>query len=174
MPDTTHGDSLFSEEIQEHGTAVRRILSGYSTDPDHLDDLLQKTWKRAWERRKQFRGGNHRAWLCTIGRHVAIDDFRARQARKRAMDRFATDSEETSQLARQEGEAGPDEWANRVKQAMSGQLTPRERDVVGLRLCEGLTNKETSEQLDISASTVRVHLANGLEKLRAALREGSQ
>jgi NarL family two-component system response regulator LiaR len=55
--------------------------------------------------------------------------------------------------------------SNRVKKPLPGGLTPREHDVVSL-VAEGFSNHEVAEQLFLSESTVRVHVANILHKLK--------
>ena len=48
-------------------------------------------------------------------------------------------------------------------------LTPREREVL-LLLCEGLSNKLISRKLDISVSTVKIHISHVLGALGARSR----
>jgi DNA-binding NarL/FixJ family response regulator len=45
----------------------------------------------------------------------------------------------------------------------SGQLTPRELEVVGL-VTEGLTNKEIAAQLGLSCRTVHAHISNAMDR----------
>ena len=49
-------------------------------------------------------------------------------------------------------------------QALLGELTERERDVMGL-VVEGLPNKLIADQLDISVRTVEVHRARVFDKM---------
>ena len=49
------------------------------------------------------------------------------------------------------------------------RLSPREREVLGL-VSNGYTNKEVASQLNISYSTVRIHLAHAFEKLHVRCR----
>lgn len=49
------------------------------------------------------------------------------------------------------------------------QLSPRQRSVVELSVINGWSSTEISEELGMSASTVRVHLANGLKRLKTIM-----
>lgn len=56
--------------------------------------------------------------------------------------------------------------ALRRRDAVGGDLTPREREVLKL-LAAGLSNSEIAERLYLSAGTVRLHVSNILAKLGA-------
>jgi len=49
--------------------------------------------------------------------------------------------------------------------AARNQLTPREREMAGLLLVYGYSNKELAEHCDISVKTVKNHLDNMMRKL---------
>jgi RNA polymerase sigma-70 factor, ECF subfamily len=55
-----------------------------------------------------------------------------------------------------------------LKEAIK-QLTPRQRAVVVLHEMSGLSTQQVAEALDISESTVRVHLCKGKQKLARLL-----
>lgn len=54
-------------------------------------------------------------------------------------------------------------------EALGLDLTPREKEVLGL-LVQGKTNRELSQELNISEGTVRLHVSNILAKLEAGNR----
>lgn len=62
-----------------------------------------------------------------------------------------------------------DERKGSVMANRSGQLTPREQEVVAL-LCDGLADKEVAAKLGIGCVTVRTYVARACEKLGAANR----
>ena len=58
------------------------------------------------------------------------------------------------------------------EQAASGELTEREREVLGL-IARGYTNKQIAETLVVSEKTARNHVSHILEKLGIARRSGA-
>lgn len=59
------------------------------------------------------------------------------------------------------------DFVNRALEVFAerNQLTPREKEMVGLLLMYGYSNKELAEHCDISVKTVKNHLDNMMRKL---------
>lgn len=55
---------------------LTRRLTVVLHDPDEAQDVAQSAFTRALERRNQFRGGDVRAWLYTIGIRLALNELR--------------------------------------------------------------------------------------------------
>ncbi|GAA3367820.1 sigma-70 family RNA polymerase sigma factor [Streptomyces sannanensis] len=72
-------------ELQRvHGPALFHFLLGLTFgDRQRAEDLLQETLVRAWQHPEAFGGPyeSMRPWLFTVGRRLAIDARRSRQAR---------------------------------------------------------------------------------------------
>lgn len=67
-----------------YGVRVRRFLSDRAFDADELNDLVQKTWVRAFVLRKQFTGaGRFEAWLMAIARTVYLNHVESESALRR-------------------------------------------------------------------------------------------
>jgi len=64
---------------------------------------------------------------------------------------------------------GSDRMKGLHPEALTIQLTPREREVLTL-LCEGLSNKAIGRRLDIAVATVKVHVGNILRALDVSTR----
>jgi DNA-binding NarL/FixJ family response regulator len=72
----------------------------------------------------------------------------------------------TSQVARMVVRSFLQDKANHAE---TNQLSPRELEILGL-VAKGLSNKEVSNALNISAGTVRIHLGHIYEKLHVRCR----
>jgi len=168
MSVTAQPDPSWNEEfrqfLESREPLVRSRLARYAEGPDHLDDLLQETWTRCLERWEQYRGRGRTAWVLAVARSIAIDDHRARRRRLRLARQHQWDREGTLKPSAME----LDEIRQEVGKAFHA-LTEREREVVHLRFLSDQSTPDVASLLRISESTVRVHLANALKKLRTAL-----
>jgi len=70
---------------QHGGPLLAYALQLTSGDRQRAEDVVQETLLRAWRHPEalQPNRGSPRAWLRTVARNVAFDDYRARQARPR-------------------------------------------------------------------------------------------
>lgn len=75
----------WNKAYSEDRNAVREILLKMESDYDLVDDLMQDTFERAWDKLDQW---DHRSsfltWVCTIANNVGVDHVRRTQAEKRA------------------------------------------------------------------------------------------
>lgn len=72
-------ETAFAQLHERHARALAAFLAARS-GRDQVDDLLQETWTRVWEHLPDgYRGGNFRAWVIEIARHLFIDHVRKRR-----------------------------------------------------------------------------------------------
>ena len=73
---------LFRRLVESLSSRLLGVASAYVDDVDVAHDVVQETWIRAYERRRQFQGrGSLVGWLITICRSVAIGGVRKAAAR---------------------------------------------------------------------------------------------
>lgn len=163
---------FFRELIDELSPRLLGAAWSFANGSDHAHDLVQATWVKAWERRTQFRGeGDLTHWIVRILYRVCLQDRRDRDLRHR-LTRLAAD-ELTPSIP--ENPASRVELAERMAQLHDGlaRLSAQELEIALLTFRDGLTSVEVGEKLRISASTVRVHVANVRKKLKEHRKEGS-
>jgi RNA polymerase sigma factor (sigma-70 family) len=153
----------FSEEVQPHEPALRAyLLARFPSLSDH-DDLIQETYTRLLRAKESGTLRYARAFLFTAARNAALDVFRRRQVVSLEP---VTDFKELSVLAERPGVAelvGQQQELEILAEAVRA-LPDRCRQVLMLRYLDGLSYKEIAAQLNISAETVKVHMAKGMRR----------
>jgi RNA polymerase sigma factor (sigma-70 family) len=133
-------------------------------DPAAAEDVTASAFERAYRRRQTFvaRRGSPRAWLFGIARNAALDELRRRKRAQAVepdlLDLGAEPVDERAELLLRRGA---------VRQALAG-LSPRERDLVGLKFHAGLTNAEIARVLGTSETNAGTMLHRTIQKLREA------
>jgi RNA polymerase sigma-70 factor (ECF subfamily) len=151
--------------LMEHVGFLRALALSLLQNEADADDVVQQTLATAMERPPAAHG-NLRAWLATVTRNFALLTHRRR---KRARQRERA-------VARPEGTPSPAEIAARLEleRKVVDAVTELEepyRTTVILRFYDGLQPTEIARHLGVPASTVRVRLKRGLDRLRARLEE---
>lgn len=124
-------------------------------NPDLADDLLHDVFVTAARRREQLaRADSPRAWLFGVARKIALASGRKLQRRSLELthDVAARSDEDPADTAFHEAIAA---------------LEPRDREILELRLREGLTYDEIAAALEIPVGTVRSRLHHAVRRLRA-------
>ena len=151
--------------LMEHVGFLRALALSLLQNEADADDVVQQTLATAMERPPAAHG-NLRAWLATVTRNFALLTHRRR---KRAQQRERA-------VARPEGTPSPAEIAARLElerkvvDAVTGLEEPYRTTVI-LRFYDGLQPTEIARHLGVPASTVRVRLKRGLDRLRVRLEE---
>lgn len=162
---------LYEVIVRRHNTRLYRAIRSILGSEDEVEDVMQETYVRAYERLAQFAGhGAFAGWLLQIGVREGIARLRRRTFRAPArheaqgdcMDCFAAST------------PSPDEAADRrellaVVSRGIDSLSALLRTVFILREVEGLDTETVAASLELSAETVRVRLHRARRHLQAQL-----
>lgn len=151
-------DSLFAELVTLHSPRLLRQLQPYADARADARDLLQEVWLRAFQKRHTFDGrGSLIGWLLMVSRTVGIAAVRKRTREP--------STEEFTEVAVQASA-----HSDQLREAVLS-LPERQRDVLLLRLIEGLSTVETAHRLGCAEGTVKASLHQATRKLREHLKE---
>jgi len=150
--------------VERHWRGVLAVLRQRLGNSPDVEDLLQETFVRAYERLGQLRQPKKfRLWLLRIATKLCADLRRRR--------REVVPGEESLRILveRQSSRNARPRPNTDVRDAVDA-LPQKYREVVMLRFLGGMTCKEIAEFLDEPAGTVRNRLFRALEMLRSKLR----
>lgn len=156
-------ETTFRHLERDQSGRLRALIRGYTDDDDEASDLLQQSWLAIYRSRAQFDGrGALAGWLLAVCRNTCLAHARRRTARPVLIAIQSADA--TAQPA-------PDPaLAAHIHDAIAS-LAPRERDVVMLRLVDGVSTREAAERLDCAEGTIKATLHRATTKLRERLRD---
>ena len=155
--------------LEQHVPQVYRFALRLAGDPHRAEDLTQETFLRAWRGRKHLRDpGAARVWLFKITVNLWRDQVRrARQGPNRADgpcdDHAARQTPAERAMIDQEDVA-------RALGAMDS-LPDRQREVLYLRACEGLSIGQIADVLGISPEAAKASLSLARKAMRRRLKD---
>ena len=153
-----------------HAGALFRLAYHLAGNVADAEDLTQETYLRAYRGFAGFRGGDVRAWLFTILRHVFLDECR----RRRRMPLIESADDDAFALAHPDaGPSAPSAEAEALRRLPSdaierafAALPPDWRLVVLLADVEELSYREIADIMDIPLGTVMSRLHRALDGFR--------
>lgn len=162
--------ALFRSLVEGESPRLLRYATWLCGSEQDAQDLVQETWIAAYKQRETFEGLSPLlSWLTAICRSHFLSTRRTNERRKQLL---ATHS--SSYLAERRTlshAAAPDPLARRRVAEALGALPERQRDVIILRLVEGLSTKECADRLGVAEGTIKSSLARGLAALRPLLED---
>ncbi|MBO0856745.1 MAG: sigma-70 family RNA polymerase sigma factor [Nocardia sp.] len=149
----------------QHAAALWRYTYSLVGDPGRAEDIVQETLLRAWQRPEVLdqSTSSSRAWLFTVARHMAVDEFRSARHRRE----FGTD-DPPEQPTVDETEHAVDSWV--IADALA-RLSTDHRAVIVRAYYRGLSTQQIADELAIPEGTVKSRMHYGMRALRTALRE---
>ena len=155
--------------LQEYVPRIYRYALRLTQDPHAAEDLTQETFLRAWRHSRMLRRPQALpAWLLSIATNLWRDQLRRAQLPVAKARPLPEDYARPAATAEQRVDDQDD--LRRALEAMEA-LPPRQRDVLYLSACEGLSAAEIVAVLGISKDAVKVSLCLARKKLREKLKD---
>lgn len=161
---------------------VRRFFVRLGYTAEDSEDLAQETLTRVFRQIESFRNeSSFKSWLFAVASNLHRNEHRHRHREKRdapevSIDAPAPAGQETRPLDPPSSETAPDKAAyeKERREALARtvrELPPQMRQVLSLRVDQDLKYREIAAVLQISIETVKAHLFQARQRLRAELGE---
>ncbi len=155
-------EAAFALLVERYQDRIFRLAKGMLYNAGGAEDAAQEVFLRAYTGLGRFRfGSSVYTWLFSTLRNVCRECNR-RDARAP----LALDREPSDDLADPSRHAIASERLEQVMQRVR-ELPARQRDVVLLRIFEGLSVSETAKVLRCREGTVKVHLHRAMKVLKS-------
>jgi RNA polymerase sigma-70 factor (ECF subfamily) len=156
----------FETLLRRHADGIVSYLRGLTGDIDAAKDLAQETFIAVWESRAAYapraRVGT---WLHAIARNRYVDWVRKRANRPRTA---GGPNGVESPSPPPEAAVERRELIARALELLA-KLPDTEREVIVLRILEGMPYAEISDLIDVPENVVRVYASRALARLREAM-----
>jgi RNA polymerase sigma-70 factor (ECF subfamily) len=153
--------------LEEYVPRLYRFALRLTNDPHAAEDLTQETVLRAWRRQGILRNPRAaRVWLFRILVNLWRDQLRRSRLPVARAGPLA--QEQPSRSPPPDRKAAEQDDLRRVLEAVAA-LPPRQREVLHLGACEGLSAGEVADVLGISPDAVKASLCLARQRLRHQL-----
>jgi RNA polymerase sigma-70 factor (ECF subfamily) len=161
-----------SELLAREEAALRRVIQRYVRDAATTDDLFQEVSIKVLKRIDSVRDpAALRGWLFQLARNACLDYLR-REDRRLAI---PSDTLAERSAAGEIGRSPADQLLSKERveavQRALRRLPASQREVIRLRIEEGLDHLAISQRLGISRQAVEVRLCRGRSALKEQLDE---
>lgn len=165
---------LFEILLRRYNQTLYRVIRGYLHDEDDVEDAMQDTYLKAFDKLQQFQGKSaFSTWLVRIGINEALLRIR-RLKQSRSMVLHEADVKEEIVNVSDNIEMTPEKLAIRhetrqlIEKAID-QLPEKFRIIYILKEIEGMKNEEIAHCLEISTPNVKVRLHRARTLLKDTL-----
>ncbi|HET6573053.1 MAG TPA: sigma-70 family RNA polymerase sigma factor [Fimbriiglobus sp.] len=155
-------DAALGRLFERYEGPVFRFLFGVLRDHHQAEDALQETFVQALRKADAIDPATFRGWLYTVAYQQGM--LQKRRARRRPA------AAEPGVLVGVAADAGPDaERADdlRAVTELLAELPAAQREVIRLRVYDGLRFREVAERVGCPLNTALARMHDGLKKLRA-------
>ncbi|MFZ6036149.1 MAG: RNA polymerase sigma factor [Patescibacteria group bacterium] len=153
----------FGELYDDYVDRMYAFVYARTLHRETAEDLTSAVFIKALGHIGRYRGGSFRAWLYRIARHTIIDHYRTAKA-VIPLDVIL----QTSREPRTENSSEQLALLSEVRQYLSG-LSPRHRDVVLLRIWDGLSYREIAQIAGMTEGQCKMQISRVLRQTRIAL-----
>ncbi len=163
-------EELLARLYDEYYDKIARYISIRIGNQAEAEDMAGEVFLKALESLDSYqeRGAPMQAWLFKIAHNLLVDYVRKVSKRKT----IPIDTLEISDRVNLEETVERQLQSEKLSQALK-QLTPSQREVIGLRFFAGLTSTEVGKILGKSSGAVREMQSAAVKSLRKLMYEGS-
>jgi RNA polymerase sigma-70 factor (ECF subfamily) len=161
-------DHWFATEVLPHEGLLRRYMLRVWRNPSEVADLIQEVYVRVYERARDQRPLQPKAFLFATARNLMTDHLR--KTRVVSIDTV----QEVDGIDALVDEISPERHLSarqdlgRLAQAFDS-LSDRCRDVIWFRRVEGLSQRETADCMGLKEEAIESQLARGIRTLARAV-----
>jgi RNA polymerase sigma-70 factor (ECF subfamily) len=166
---------LFEILLRRYNQTLYRVIRGYLRDEADVEDAMQDTYLKAYDKLEQFQGkAAFSTWLIRIGINEALLRLRKlRRVRSLVSQEADVDAKTITQLP-DTRQMNPEKQAIQVEtrqllEKAIDHLPEKLRVIYILKEVEGLKNDEIARCLDISEPNVKVRLHRARTMLKETL-----
>ena len=145
----------YIEIVKLHSKAIYRFLYKNYNDVAICEDIVQETFSKLWEKRKEIDTEKAKPWLYKVAYHRLIDNIRANK-------KFATQSDDEIFINQNSTYNDSKELVNTYLEFLS----LRQKSLIVLRDIEGYEYQDIAEILEIELSSVKVGLFRARKKIK--------
>lgn len=156
----TGDHECFAELFARHRKKVYFACRAFYSDGGAAEDATQETFLRAYEKIRQFGGGDFGGWLMRIARNICIDQYRKRRPEVEIDD---TDLSKSCAGLTTVPVYDLHSTIDRVWKEMKS-LAPEQQRCLEMKI-EGYSYEETAARTGLSVEAVKSHLQNGRRML---------
>ena len=155
-----------AELVRRHIPALGRFLYSSGASREDVEDLVQETLFRAFQKLASWRGdASFRSWLFTIAGNLLRDQFRSRKGRQM----LSLEGHEIAGASDPHADLAADEAEKQVRRGLA-QLPRLQREVFLLRAQEGSEYEEIAVVLGTTPGAARVHYHHAVKRLKEFMR----
>jgi RNA polymerase sigma factor (sigma-70 family) len=162
-----------SAAFVQHQSSLKRFVARFFSRSQDIEDVVQEAYLRAFIAEKNGETAySPKAFLFRIAKNVALNEL---AKKSRLLTEYIEDSV-SSDVSRADGSAEDRALAQEqlaIFCRAAASLPIQCRRAFLLRKVYGLSHKEISQRLGISVSTVEKHVASGLLRCSANMREAA-
>ncbi len=143
-----------------------RIAYHYLEDGDDARDVVQDLYIKLWNSKDKLDAvANPQAYCYTLVKNLSIDRIRRNRKKVSTSDfpEMASDSSPDRTMAEKE--------TLRRTWQLIGDLPPKQREIIRLRIFEGLEYDEIARKMGLSEINARVQLSLARKTLKSKLKE---
>ena len=167
LPSFAPGEADAVSLLTREEGALRRVIARYVRDAASVDDVFQEVSLKVLRRLDSVRDiAALRGWLFQLARNACLDYLRREDRRQAISQEALSDHAASGELGRNPGEQFlTRERVEAVRRALD-RLPASQREVLHLRIDEGLDHEAIAARLGISRQAVEVRLCRGRATLK--------